>query len=104
MAKGNRAARKHFSFFEPRLLKVSFFFSLLVLLFLLLSFIFLRPENIGLANLVQKMNTFFSWPYNMLESTTHISLSWIFTALCILLFWFLVFYLVLLLFTFFKEA
>ena len=104
MAKGNQAVTKRFSFFEPRLLKVSFFLALLVLLYLLLSFMLLTPENIGLANLVQRTNTFLSWPYNMLESATHVSMSWVFTALCILVFWFLVFYLVLLLCTFRKQA
>jgi len=104
VAKGNQAVTKRFSFFEPRLLKVSFFLALLVLLYLLLSFMLLTPENIGLANLVQRTNTFLSWPYNMLESATHVPMSWVFTALCILVFWFLVFYLVLLLCTFRKQA
>ena len=76
---------------------------MLVVLFLLISFIFLTPENIDLANLVQKINSFLSWPYIMLESLTHVSMPWVLTALCILLFWFVIFYLILLLFSVFNR-
>ena len=87
---------KRFHFYQPFLLKVSFFFSLLVVLFLLVSFVFLTPENIALANLVQKINAFLSWPYILLESVMPVSMPWVITALSILLFWFLALYLVLL--------
>jgi hypothetical protein len=39
----------------------------------------------------------------MLESVTHVSMHWVFTALCILMFWFWVFYLILLLYSFIKP-
>ena len=94
---------KRFRFFQPQLLKISFFLSLLVILFLLLSFVFLTPDNIKLANLVQKINIFFSWPYILLEGVTHVSMHWIFTALFILTFWFCIFYLILLFLTFSKP-
>lgn len=95
---------KQIHLLQAHLCKVAFFLSLLVVLFLLLSFIFMTPENIKLANLVQKVNTFFSWPYNMLEQLTRVSMSWVLTALCILVFWFLVFYLIMLSFTRFKRG
>jgi len=94
---------KQIRFLQPQLLKVASLFSLLVLLFLLTSFVFLTPENIDLTNLVQEINSFLSWPYIMLESVTHVSMPWVFTALWILMFWFLVFYLILLLFSVFKP-
>ena len=91
-------------FFEPHLLKVSFFFALLVLLFLLLSFVMLTPEHIALANLVQKINTFFSWPSTMLEGATGVSMSWTATALWLLIFWSLLFSLLLSLFVFLRPG
>jgi hypothetical protein len=103
MASANKIIMKRSQFFQPYLLKVSFFFSLLVVLFLLISFVFLTPENIGLANLVQKINAFLSWPYTVMESVLHVSMHWVVTALCILLFWFLAVYLILLFLELLKQ-
>ena len=88
---------ERFRFFQPFLLKISFLFSLLVILFLLISFVFLTPDNIFLANLIQSINSIMSWPYIMFEDLTHLNMHWVATALCILVFWFLFFYLILLL-------
>jgi len=95
--------KQQFRFFQSQLFKIAFLLSLLVILFLLVSFIFLTPENNVLANQVQKINTFFSWPYNMLENVTHISMPWFLTALCILMFWLMVFYFIALLLTCLKS-
>lgn len=103
MAGGNKIIMKRFHLYQPYLLKVSFFFSLVVLLFLLISFVFLTPENIALSNLVQKINAFLSWPYIMMESVISVSMHWVITALCILLFWFLVLYLILLFLAFLNQ-
>ena len=84
-------------------LKISFLLSLTVILFLLISFVFLSPNNLALANLVQKINSFLSWPDIMLENVSHVSLHWVLTALCIQMFWFVVFFLVIGLFTFIKS-
>jgi len=94
---------RRFRFFQPYLLKVSFFLSLLVILYLLISFVFFSPDNVALANLAQKVNIFFSWPYIMLESLTHFSMHWVLTALWILIFWFCFFYLILSLFAFLRQ-
>jgi|SRR6056300_1551905 hypothetical protein len=86
-----------FRFFQPSLLKTSFLFSLLVILFLLLSPVFQTPGNIPLANLIQSINSVLSRPLIMLENFTHLHMHWVTTALCILIFWFVAFYLILLL-------
>ena len=83
-----------------QILKVALLLSLLVILFLFMSFVFLTPENAALADMVQKINIILSWPYNKLEELTGISMSWFLTAFCIFFFWFIVFYLVLLIFAF----
>ena len=103
MAGGIKIIMKRFHLYQPYLLKISFFFSLVVVLFLLISFVFLTPENIALANLVQKINAFLSWPYIQLENVIPVTMHWVFTALCILLFWFLAFYLILLFLTFLNQ-
>ena len=103
MASGNKRVMKRFHFYQPYLLKVSFFFSLIVVLFLLISFVFLTPENIALSNLIQKINAFFSWTYIVLEGVIPVSIHWIITALCILLFWFLTLYLILLFLAFLNQ-
>lgn len=92
------------SHFKPQILKISLLLSLLVILFLLISFVFITPENASLADHIQKVNAFLSWPYNMLESAARISLPWFMTAFYILIFWFVVFYILLLFFTFFKSG
>jgi len=83
-----------FRFFQ---LKVSFLLSLLVILFLLLSFVFQTPDNIPLANLIQSINSVMSWPNIMLENLTFLHMHWVATAVCIQIFWFIVFYIILLL-------
>ena len=88
---------ERFRFFQPPLLKISFLLSLLVILFLLNSPIFQPPGNIPLANFIQSVNSVLSRPLIMLENFTHLHMHWVATAFCILVFWFVVFYLVLLL-------
>jgi len=83
-------------FFQPFLLKVSFLLSLLVILFLLLSFFFQTSANIPLANLIQRINGVMSWPLILFENLTHLHMHWVATAVCILAYWFIVFYLILL--------
>ena len=78
-------------------LKVSFLLSLLVILFLLLSFVFQTPDNIPLANLIQSINSVMSWPNIMLENLTFLHMHWVATAFSIQIFWFIVFYIILLL-------
>ena len=93
---------ERFRFFQPFLLKISFLLSLLVILFLLISFVFQTPAHPLLANLIQSINGIMSWPYIMVENLTHLHMHWVVTALCILVFWFLVFYIVLLFISFIK--
>jgi len=83
-------------FFQPFLLKISFLLSLLVILFLLLSFLFQTPANIPLANLIQRINGVMSWPLILFEDLTHLHMHWVATAVCILAYWCMVFYLILL--------
>ena len=83
-----------FRFFQ---LKVSFLLSLLVILFLLLSFVFQTPDNIPLANLIQSINSVISWPDIMLENLTFLHMHWVAIPFNIQIFWFIVFYIILLL-------
>ena len=90
-------------FFQPFLLKVSFLLSILVILFLLLSFFFQTSANIPLANMIQRINSVMSWPLILFENLTHLHLHWVATALCIQVLWFMVFYLILLLISVIKS-
>ena len=83
-----------FRFFQ---LKVSFLLSLLVILFLLLSFVFQTPDNIPLANLIQSINSVMSLPNIMFENLTFLHMHWVATPFSIKIFWFIVFYIILLL-------
>lgn len=89
-----------FRFFQ---LKVSFLLSMLVILFLLLSFVFQAPDNIAMANLIQSINSVLSWPNIMLENLTLFHLHWVATLFSIQIFWFVVIYIILLLIKFWGK-
>lgn len=92
--KDEKMDHARFRFFQSRLLETSFFLALLVVLFLLLSFVLQMTGNIPLANFIGSINAVLSWPSVMIENIMDYNLHWIATALCILLFWFTIFYLI----------
>ena len=80
-----------FRFFQFFQLKVSFPLFLLVILFLLLSFVSHPPDNILLENLIQSINSVLSWPNIMLENLTFLQMRLVATSISIQIFWFIVF-------------
>ena len=85
------------------LLKTSLLFALLVIHFLLFSGLLQTPQNIPLANFIQNINSFLSWPVIVLQDVVHNELPWYVLAICILVFWLIVFYGILQFAAIFKE-
>ena len=84
-------------------LKVSFLLLLLVILFLLLSFVSHPHDNFPLENLIQSINSITSWPNIMLENLPLFHLHWVATLFSIQIFWFVVIYIILLLIKFWGK-
>ena len=81
-----------FRFFQLFQLKVSFLLSLLVILFLLLSFVFQTPDNIPLANLIQSINRDKAWSNILLENLTIFPIRLVETQQSYHIFWHINFY------------
>jgi len=85
--------KNRFSFFKPSRFKSAFLLSLLVIFFLLNSFVLMSPDNTALADFAQTVNLYLSWPNFLLETLYPFASGWIITAICIQISWFVVFYL-----------
>ena len=96
--------KDRFRLCKPSLFKPAFLLSLLVILFLLNSFVFMTPDNLALADFIQSVNLFLSWPDILLEKLTHVAAGWIITAICIQISWFTVFYLALMFMSLFRSG
>ena len=83
--------------------KAAFLLSLLVIFFLLNSFVFMTPDNTALADIVQSVNLYLSWPNFLLEKLNPFAVGWIITAICIQISWFAVFYIALTFMSLFRS-